>query len=253
MAEPGEMMVHHAAAWAIEGDAKMPVILPNLLSYSNSIQTDLPIVWLGTPASGDFSSLFHFLPDEEKVYILRLRDRKDQWSVASARVAARILLGRHLDCPAQDIAIIRDNYGKPWLDSGRHGAIAKQIYFSISHTRELVAIAVGRSRVGIDVEMVRKFPDMMQVATMQFAQEMNHDLLSAQSEAERVELFYRFWTLGEAFIKATGEGIAQGLQSFAFSACERPALKRVSNFWGPTDRWSFGVMRCGSLPVASQS
>ena len=253
MQQSGEMMVHHAAAWAIEGDAKMPIILPDILGYNDSIQADLPIVWLGTPADGDFSSLFYFLNDEEKVNILRLRDRKDQWSVASARVAARIILSRHLNCPAQDIAIIRDNYGKPWLDSARHGDIAKQIYFSISHTRELVAIAVGRSRVGIDVEMVRKFPDMMQVATMQFAQEMNHDLLSAQSEAERVELFYRFWTLGEAFIKATGEGIAQGLQSFAFSACERPALKRVSNFWGPTDRWSFGVMRCGSLPVASQS
>jgi 4'-phosphopantetheinyl transferase len=248
-----EMEVRHAAAWAIEGDANIPIILPDLLSCSNAIQADLPTIWLGVPARGDFTSLFAFLNEEEKAHVLRLRNRKDQWSVASARAAVRILLSRHLDCPAQDIVFIRDDYGKPWLDLRSHGNIAEQLHFSISHTRDLVAVAIGRSRVGIDVEIVREFPDIMQIATMQFAKEMVNDLRSAHSDAEMVELFYRFWTLGEAFIKATGEGIAQGLQSFAFSAYGRPALKRVSKLWGPTDRWSFGVLRCGARPAVSQS
>ena len=52
-------------------------------------------------------------------------------------------------------------------------------------------------------------------------------------------LFYRYWTLGEAFIKATGEGITQDLSSFAFTEEAVPALIRVSPGWGPIGRWRF--------------
>ena len=51
------------------------------------------------------------------------------------------------------------------------------------------------------------------------------------------------WTLGEAFIKATGEGVAQDLSSFAFTDHGAPALIRVSADWGPPERWCFG---CGA-------
>jgi 4'-phosphopantetheinyl transferase len=52
-------------------------------------------------------------------------------------------------------------------------------------------------------------------------------------------MFYRYWTLGEAFIKATGEGITQNLTSFAFTEEGAPALTRVSGGWGPVERWRF--------------
>jgi 4'-phosphopantetheinyl transferase len=109
----------------------------------------------------------------------------------------------------------------------------------------LVAVAIGHCRIGIDVEAVHKFSDLMQVARMQFAHEMLHDLMAVEADTERTALFFRFWTLGEAFIKATGEGIAQGLQSFAFSAQDCPTLTRVNELWGPPDRWRFGTLRWG--------
>ena len=74
----------------------------------------------------------------------------------------------------------------PWLDPGHHGAIAEQLHFSISHTRELVAVAIGHDRIGIDVETVREFPDLMQVARMQFACEMIDDLLAVEADMEKV-------------------------------------------------------------------
>jgi len=236
-----ELIIPHATAWALENDADEPVVLQTLCDGGVSKQSDAPVIWFGVPTDGDLSSLLALLTEAERSHIRCLRSDEDQWSVAAARAAVRILLGKRLGCAARDVTFIRDERGKPWLDPQRHGAIAERLHFSISHARELVAVAIGRSRIGIDVEAVREFPDLMQVANTQFAHEMLHSLMTVEADAERAALFFRFWTLGEAFIKATGEGIAQGLQSFAFSAHGCPALIRVSEPWGPLDRWRFGT------------
>jgi phosphopantetheinyl transferase len=54
-------------------------------------------------------------------------------------------------------------------------------------------------------------------------------------------MFFRFWSLGEAFIKETGEGITQGLSSFAFAADGAPRLLHAGDSWGPAARWQFGM------------
>ncbi len=91
------------------------------------------------------------------------------------------------------------------------------------------------------------FPELVQVAKSLFAPEMQDDIMATESDATRIALFYRFWTLGEAFIKATGEGISQGLRSFAFSANGKPVLTRVDGFWGPRNRWCFGTSLYGKI------
>jgi 4'-phosphopantetheinyl transferase len=246
--QPGGTIIPHAAAWALEGGTDKPVLLQTLFGGGASNQSDAPVLWFGVPADGALSSLLSLLTEGDRLQICRLRNDRDQWSVAAARAAVRILLSQRLDCPAQDITFIRDERGKPRLDPRRHGAMAKQLHFSISHARELAAVAIGCSRIGIDIEAVREFPDLMQVASMQFAHEMLHDLMAIEADTEKAALFFRFWTLGEAFIKATGEGIAQGLQSFAFSAHGPPTLTRVDEFWGPRDRWRFGTLEWGAPP-----
>jgi phosphopantetheinyl transferase len=47
--------------------------------------------------------------------------------------------------------------------------------------------------------------------------------------------------LGEAFIKATGEGLTQGLKTFAFNTHGAPRLTRMSGAWSPPARWRFGA------------
>lgn len=67
--------------------------------------------------------------------------------------------------------------------------------------------------------------------------------LAAVPEKTETALFYRFWTLGEAYIKATGLGVSQGLKTFAFAADDPPRLSRATPGWGPPERWRFGAMK----------
>ena len=90
------------------------------------------------------------------------------------------------------------------------------LHFSLSHTRGLAACAVGRPyALGIDAEAWRT-PAPIELASRYFAP-TEVRLLIARAPAERPSTFYRLWTLKEAYLKATGQGLAAPLDSFAFS------------------------------------
>jgi 4'-phosphopantetheinyl transferase len=109
--------------------------------------------------------------------------------------------------------------------------------FNLSHTRGFVACAVGiGSEIGVDVEALSRNPDL-DVAD-RFFSPREVAILRAMPRARQPETFLRFWTLKEALIKATGEGLNRALDSFSFS------LDPVSIAFHPDDsdmpaRWRF--------------
>jgi 4'-phosphopantetheinyl transferase len=229
-----------AWAWALERLASEPLnerILPALtLETKAPPRADELILWFGAPGTGTWSDLCNYLSEEERARASSFRFEADRWSFAAAHAGLRVLLGPMVACAPHALRFAAGANGKPCLDHTRHGAA---VQFNISHTRGCVAIAIAGCSVGIDVERRRTLPDIMAVARTAFAQE-GRDALAARSEgAARTALFYRHWTLGEAFIKATGEGIAQDLTSFGFTNQGPPALIRVSANWGPAERWRF--------------
>jgi 4'-phosphopantetheinyl transferase len=84
----------------------------------------------------------------------------------------------------------------------------------MSHTWGFVACAMARDEVGVDVEASDRMTDF-DIADRLFAPEDAQLVKSAPPE-ERACTFFRFWTLKEAFIKATGEGLRRPLDSFSF-------------------------------------
>ena len=109
---------------------------------------------------------------------------------------------------------LREEYGlteKPLFEYGKHGKPAivghPDIHFNVSHCREAVVCAVSDRPVGIDVESIREFKDSLVRYTM-------NDLeLQRISQAERPEVaFIRLWTMKEAKLKLTGEGIRNNLK-----------------------------------------
>lgn len=229
-----------AWACALERPASEPLskrVLSTLTGETNaSPRADELVLWFGAPGTGDWSDLHIYLSEDERERASGFRFEVDRWSFTAAHAALRVLLGPMMACAPQALRFAAGAKGKPRLDHDRHGA---EVQFNISHTRGCVAIAMAGCPVGVDVEQRRLMPDLMAVARTAFAPEGCDALAGCAGPSQREALFFRYWTLGEAFIKATGEGVAQGLSSFAFTSQGTPLLIRVSADWGPTGRWRF--------------
>ena len=98
----------------------------------------------------------------------------------------------------QQPIFLHNDYGAPYIEGGP--------YFSISHCKRGIAVAVSENLIGIDIEAIRTFsPDLMRKT-------MNEDeqLRITSSAIPEVE-FIRFWTHKEALLKLQGTGIISDL------------------------------------------
>ena len=234
-----------AWAWALErgaSEALSVYVVPALTDEARAPPSENELIlWFGEPEPGAPETLvgptlLDALSDDERMRAATFRFEADRWAFAAAHAGLRRLLGPMLGCAPRALRFRADVNGKPYLDyNGRHATVQ----FSISHTRGCVSVAVAGRPVGVDVERRREISDLMAVAETTFAPEAYATLATNPEGTARTALFYRYWTLGEAFIKATGEGIAQNLKSFAFTEEGAPALTRVSAVWGPSRRWRF--------------
>ncbi len=95
-------------------------------------------------------------------------------------------------CGVTEPVLVYNQRGKPYLQDNR-------VYFSLSHSQTLTAVAVSDKKVGLDVEKVKKD---------------NHaHVLSRLSDAEKQEIltdkdFFKNWTAKESYIKYRGETLA---------------------------------------------
>lgn len=234
-----------AWAWALERTASEPLsvhVVPALTDETRAPPSENELIlWFGAPENGGLETLgartpIDVLSDDERARADSFRFEADRWAFSAAHAGLRRLLGPMLRCAPRALRFRADAHGKPHLE---HNARHAPVQFSISHTRGCVAVAAAGRAVGIDVERRRDLSDLMAVARTTFAPKSFSHLANLPEGTARTALFYRYWTLGEAFIKATGQGVAQDLKSFAFTEQGPPALTLVSAVWGPTRRWRF--------------
>ena len=97
----------------------------------------------------------------------------------------------------------------------RHGPKGKPyfaelpLYFSLSHSGELVACAISEKEVGLDLQEVTS--DSWQKLSKRFFSKEEQEFLlerAMTSEADARRDFFRFWSRKEAYGKQTGEGVA---------------------------------------------
>ena len=82
------------------------------------------------------------------------------------------------------------------------------IRFNISHFMEAVLCVVSSRPVGVDVESIRSYKDSLVNYTM------NPQEIAKINQAPRPEVeFVRFWTMKEAVLKLSGEGISKDLKT----------------------------------------
>lgn len=149
------------------------------------------------------------------------QDRADRFQFAADRdrfVAAHgllhVLLARYLRETPGRIVFEQNPFGKPALAPSIHH---EDLRFNLSHSEGLVLYAFTRGReVGVDVERIRPVPDFERIAEQYFSLAERAELGALGSEC-KLDGFFAFWTLKEAYIKALGQGLSVPLHDFSVS------------------------------------
>ena len=109
---------------------------------------------------------------------------------------------------------LRKEYGiteKPVFGYGEHGKPYilghPDIHFNFSHCREAVLCVVSDRPVGCDVESIREYKESLVRYTMNEA-----EIRQIEQSSDPAETFIRFWTMKEALLKKTGEGIRNNMK-----------------------------------------
>lgn len=128
----------------------------------------------------------------------------DVWVCAEAPersgVAVEEVLRRYASASGPGRLYARDGYGRPSV-RGR-----PDLCISVSHTRGVVLLAVGRCRLGVDVESVRERG--LARLPHHALTEWERGELERQAAHRETEVFLSYWTRKEALLKAVGLGLA---------------------------------------------
>jgi 4'-phosphopantetheinyl transferase len=151
---------------------------------------------------------FAVLSSEEQQRASRFRVRKDRAAYILGKYMVRTLLGQVLGLSPQSIEFKFGENGKPALVLND---FRPEVAFNLAHSGTQVACALGVGRsIGIDVEFEKGDIDFLELAKNSFCpDEINCILNSSPDEAKR--LFYKYWTIKEAYLKAEGSGISADL------------------------------------------
>lgn len=152
----------------------------------------------------------------------------------AARGVLRDVLARYVDQPAGALRFETNDYGKPSLPS------YEWLHFNLSHSGDIVLIAVTRGRaIGIDVERIAP-PETMVRLVEQFFSADENAAFHGLPESKRAAAFFAGWTRKEAYIKALGVGGSLPLNQFDVTLDSNAPARLLADRANPgnVDRWS---------------
>ncbi len=143
----------------------------------------------------------------------RFRRPVDRDRFVAAHAIVRRVLGAYLGRAPSALRFSLGVYGKPALDvRGRAPALC----FNLSHSHDVLLLGVARVDVGIDVERIAGDVEYNELAALVFSV-IEQRALAATPLRDRQRAFFIGWTRKEAYIKATGRGVSEGVTHFDVS------------------------------------
>jgi len=148
------------------------------------------------------------LSDDERLRASRFHFEPDRQHFIAGRSLLRLILGAYLGVAPSRLEFCYGEYGKPALAAAFGG---NELQFNLSHSRGLALYALSRGRrIGVDVEYVRAIPEAEQITRHLFSTRERAAFLSLPL-AQRTIAFLNCWTRKEAYVKACGDGLGQGV------------------------------------------
>jgi 4'-phosphopantetheinyl transferase len=147
------------------------------------------------------------LSHDEWIAAGRFHFEKDRKRYLATRGLQRLILAKYAGCEPHELRFVTGRHGKPELVSP-----TTALRFNLSHSNDLLLLAVTYGReIGVDLEFMRPDVPFEALADHYFHPDDAWDL-RLLPESERAWKFYDIWTSTEAQLKASGDGIANGLQ-----------------------------------------
>lgn len=156
-------------------------------------------------SEAEFNKYFQMMSPDRKAAVLKKKFESDRKASVLGEKSARKAIFERLGTAEDEIEFSRTENGKPFCVNGN-------VYFSISHSKDMVVCVADEREIGIDVEFIRD----IDLRVMRFAcTEKDEEIINSAKEAEKNLLFFKIWTAKEAFIKFCG-GVLADLKDFSF-------------------------------------
>lgn len=150
-----------------------------------------------------------------------------------SRALLRTVLARYCDAEPRDVELGSNKYGKPQLN-----APDAALKFNTAHSHGLTLCAVSLAEVGVDAEYHSDAGGMLDAAD-DYLSARELQALRRYPAEEQLAIFFRFWTLKEAYLKARGEGLSIPLHDFSILL----EKSEFAAFEGPNpENWDFQVL-----------
>lgn len=158
-------------------------------------------IWHARPSETCAPEL-RILSKEERRRADGFRSGRQRHAYIVTRALVRTVLSRYGPVSPSEWQFTNNAYGKPMIAAPPN---ARDLRFSVSHTKDLVACGVAvRREMGIDVESL-EHPNLgLRLAERFFSPAEASDLRSLPAWRTK---FFEYWTLKEAYIKARGMGL----------------------------------------------
>lgn len=154
-------------------------------------------------------NFFYLLSEDEKIKAGKYRQVNDRNLYVIGKIATKLLLSVYHKCAPEEIEIVRHKNEKPRLKILSNTSQSVVSNFNISHSKNILLVAISKHEVGVDVEKIIKlsYGDVMQISFT--VDEINFVKNSWNSPLA----FSTIWTRKEALLKANGAGIIDELSA----------------------------------------
>ena len=155
----------------------------------------------------EYALCYEKVDAHKRARLEKTRQRKDRYRTVVADRLAREMLGEALRLPPDDVVFAYEEGGRPYVPDSPYR-------FSISHSENVVVVAIHTADIGIDVERIR--PVSMQMARRYFCAEENLYLFghvpqdadfAAHATPDVLLRFFEIWTAKEDYLKSMGRGL----------------------------------------------
>lgn len=205
---------------------------------------DIWLIDLAEEENDIFNHQRYLSPDELTRASKYLSGKKSREFIIT-RSSLRNIIGYVLKTDPRQVGIAYTSSGMPLLDqSWSH----TDITFNVSHSHDLAIIGVSVNNIiGIDIEKIRDNIEFEKL-TRRFFSQSEHQEIMKFKDTSRLDAFFATWTRKEALVKATGTGIAYGLDKFDVSVDPDKPAELLNSRWQTECQSNWSLLNIDTQP-----